>query len=529
MTLFWKIYLSYLGLFLLAIGSLTAAISYMNANRSMAQLRDEHRLLAMLATSQVEAGYHEKIWPFEMLRAITQEPSVTSWSVVNGMGRVILADRPQNSGGGPQRQADPRQLAVLSGPQLLPGADAQSEMWIVPMRMHSGSKPWTFRLTYDCQSVREQIRQLVLTNSIIALAVSVLLAPISLFVTRHVLRPLVSLTHAVRTMERGALPDCLPAAGPGEIGRLIAAFSAMANVIHNHKTELESQVEQRTNELRLATITAEAATRAKSEFLANMSHEIRTPMTAILGYADLMLDENIGRAMREHVTVIKRNGEHLLGLIGDVLDLSKIEAGKLQIEPTRCSLAQLVAEVDSLMRAQAAAKHLTLKTELAGPLPETALTDPLRLRQVLVNLVGNAIKFTDQGEVRFTVRLNAGCGRSSLRFDVTDTGIGMNEEQIRKLFKPFSQVDNSSTRKFGGTGLGLCISRHLVEALGGAIEVHSEPGKGSTFSVMIDPGPLDGVPMIADAQTVATALPPKAPPAAAGHIAPAVGSSWPRI
>ena len=241
-----------------------------------------------------------------------------------------------------------------------------------------------------------------------------------------------------------------------------------------------------------------------------MSHEIRTPMTAILGYADLMLDENVGRDTREHVAVIKRNGEHLLRLINDILDLSKIEAGKLQIEPTRCSPVQVVAEVVSLMRPQAAAKQLKLKTELAHPLPETVLTDPLRLRQVLVNLVGNAIKFTDQGEVRLAVRLNADSGRSSLCFDVTDTGIGMNEEQIGKLFQPFSQVDNSSTRKFGGTGLGLCISKHLAEALGGNIEVRSEPGKGSTFSVTIDPGPLDGMQMIADAQEAAAESPPTA-------------------
>ena len=144
------------------------------------------------------------------------------------------------------------------------------------------------------------------------------------------------------------------------------------------------------------------------------------------------------------------------------------------------------------MRPQAAAKHLTLKTELARPLPETVLTDPLRLRQVLVNLVGNAIKFTDQGEVRLAVRLDYDGGRSGLCFDVTDTGIGMNEEQVGRLFKPFSQVDSSSTRKFGGTGLGLCISKRLAEALGGTIEVRSEPGKGSTFSVTIDPGPLEG-------------------------------------
>ncbi len=288
---------------------------------------------------------------------------------------------------------------------------------------------------------------------------------------------------------------------------------------------------------------AECANRAKSEFLANMSHEIRTPMTAILGYADLMLDENVGRTTREHVAVIKRNGEHLLKVIGDILDLSKIEAGNLQIEPTRCSPVQLVAEVVSLIRPQAAAKQLTLKTEFAGPLPETVLTDPLRLRQILVNLVGNAIKFTDQGEVRLAVRLISALGKGTvpdqpsvgarsdenrdsppiispqLCFDVTDTGIGINEEQVGKLFQPFSQVDCSSTRKFGGTGLGLCISKHLAEVLGGNIEVHSTPGQGSTFSATIDPGPLDGMHMIQNTQEALLDRPPSTTAATPDKIA----------
>jgi len=241
---------------------------------------------------------------------------------------------------------------------------------------------------------------------------------------------------------------------------------------------------------------AESATRAKSDFLANMSHEIRTPMTAILGYADLILEENFGRATQGHIEVIKRNGEHLLGLINDILDLSKIEAGKMQIEPIRCSPCELLAEVALLMRVRADAKGLKLETEVVGPLPETVLTDPLRLRQVLVNLVGNAIKFTNRGEVRVAAHLGGHGGSPRLHFDVTDTGIGMNPSQIERLFKPFSQVDNSLTRKFSGTGLGLCISKRLTEALGGDIVVHSEPGKGSAFSVIIDPGPLDGIRML---------------------------------
>jgi PAS domain S-box-containing protein len=263
---------------------------------------------------------------------------------------------------------------------------------------------------------------------------------------------------------------------------------------------------------------AEAANCAKSAFLTNMSHEIRTPMTAILGYADLILDAHVERTIQEHAAVIKHYGEHLLKLIGGILDLSKIEAGKLQIEPTRCSLGQVVADVSSLMRAQATAKQLVLKTEFVPPLPETVFTDPLRLRQILVNLVGNAIKFTDQGEISLAVRLSADNGRVRLCFDVTDTGIGMNEEQIGKLFKPFSQADTSNTRKFSGTGLGLCISKHLAETLGGTIKVCSKPGMGSTFSVTIDPGPLDGLQMIVDAWKATTEHPPTAPPTDARKI-----------
>jgi signal transduction histidine kinase len=255
--------------------------------------------------------------------------------------------------------------------------------------------------------------------------------------------------------------------------------------------QLAAEVERADSLVRLA----QEGTKAKGEFLANVSHELRTPVTAILGYTDILLDEIAGLPAQEYAAVVKRNGERLLELINDVLDLSKAECAELVIEPANCSPTQLAEEVVASMRVRADAKHLSLTTRYVGPLPETVLTDPLRLRQVLANLVGNAIKFTDQGAVQLAVRMDSEDSSASLCFDVADTGIGMNEEQIDRLFQPFTQVDKSAVRKAGGTGLGLCISKRLVEAMGGSIQVSSVPGGGSTFTVKIGLGSLDGVRM----------------------------------
>ena len=242
---------------------------------------------------------------------------------------------------------------------------------------------------------------------------------------------------------------------------------------------------------------AEAANRSKSEFLANMSHEIRTPMTAILGFSDVLLgnleeEENLSAA-----ATIKRNGQYLLELINDILDLSKIEAGKLEVERIACSPSDVVGDVASLMRVRSEAKGLPLEIEYVGAVPETIQCDPTRLRQILINLVGNAIKFTETGSVRLVSRLVQGTARpSSLQLDVIDTGIGMTQEQAAKLFQPFTQADSSTARKYGGTGLGLTISKRLAEMLGGDITISSSAGKGSTFSVTVETGPLDGVPML---------------------------------
>gem|GEM_PF-582955 len=247
-------------------------------------------------------------------------------------------------------------------------------------------------------------------------------------------------------------------------------------------------------QLRESVIRAEAASQAKSEFLANMSHEIRTPMTAILGYADLIMDPaSCALDFESHVRTIQSNAGHLLTIINDILDMSKIEAGQMTVEAIQVDPVQLVGEVASLMRPHAIGKGIDLHIAYDTPLPEAIRSDPTRLRQILLNLTGNAIKFTELG----SVTIHAACEPDAERitFRVVDTGIGMTEEQLAAIarFEAFAQADTSTTRKFGGTGLGLRISNSLATMLGGGIDVESTPGEGSTFTVTVSTGPLDGI------------------------------------
>ncbi|MFQ5697198.1 MAG: ATP-binding protein [Myxococcota bacterium] len=247
-----------------------------------------------------------------------------------------------------------------------------------------------------------------------------------------------------------------------------------------------AELEHANAKLLRAKAEAEQAARAKSQFLANVSHEIRTPMTAILGYSEMLLDEREEASpaeVRRTLRTIRRNGLYLLEVLNDVLDLSKIEAERLELERTDCSPVGLLRSLDELLRVRAERKGISLEVRLVGSVPESVETDPTRLRQILINLVGNAIKFTRRGSVRVTLRQR----RDPLRlaFEVEDTGIGIRTEDLESIFEPFSQADSSMTRRFGGTGLGLAISRRLAELLGGTISVESEWGRGSCFRVEV--------------------------------------------
>jgi signal transduction histidine kinase/ActR/RegA family two-component response regulator len=274
-------------------------------------------------------------------------------------------------------------------------------------------------------------------------------------------------------------------------GVLISAL--VAAVVHFLKSAEQKAValaQRMTEQLRHAKHQADAASAAKSEFIANMSHEIRTPMTGILGYTDLLLlaSDQPAEERERCLHGIRRNGRHLLDLINDMLDLSKIEAGKLRVELVSVDLAQLIADVAAMMRPRAAEKGLTFDVAFDGPCPPRVTTDALRLKQILVNLAGNAVKFTQSGFVRLTVACDGAGEHCAVRVAVSDSGIGMSESVLARLFQPFEQADASTTRKFGGSGLGLAISRRLARLLGGDLVATSVEGQGSTVTVTFNAG-----------------------------------------
>ena len=300
-----------------------------------------------------------------------------------------------------------------------------------------------------------------------------------------------------------------------ENGRPLRACGTHLDITERKEAEgrlklAKEEAEQMSRELMQATTRAnemaaraEAANAAKSQFLANMTHEIRTPMNAIIGFSDLLVDCELTVEQKEHVDIIRDSSHHLLALINDILDVSKIEAGRLQIEMRDCDLATVLDSIEAMMRSLAEQKHLDFAIIRSPDVPALVHTDSSRLRQCLVNLISNAIKFTQEGHVRVRVFLDGEQSDPNLRFEVEDTGIGIPPEKQESVFEAFTQADGTTTRKFGGTGLGLTITKKLVDLLGGTISLSSQPNQGSVFSLSLPAGfcPLDK-PSKADASPV---------------------------
>jgi two-component system, sensor histidine kinase and response regulator len=281
----------------------------------------------------------------------------------------------------------------------------------------------------------------------------------------------------------------VPAQGSAELRDLVEAFNSMlvrlegsAQQLQAYQTGLEQQVTTRTAELKEALVEAQQAARAKADFLTNMSHEIRTPMNGVIGMLDLLGSESMGGEARTMVDTARHSADALLTLINDILDFSKIEAGKLTLEDIDIEMRPLAEDVAMLFTRQAGAKGVEVSCAIHNDVPQVIAGDPTRLRQILSNLMGNAIKFTERGQVILGIRVKR---PGVLQILVHDTGIGMSAEAQKGLFNAFTQADSSTTRRYGGTGLGLAISRKLIDAMGGTIKVTSELGKGSTFSIFL--------------------------------------------
>ncbi|HUU31509.1 MAG TPA: ATP-binding protein [Phycisphaerae bacterium] len=488
MRFFWRVYLGSLGLVLVSLTTLAVILGVAQARHSQEALRNQQKLQAQIAASQVEAGYHEQVWPFEMLAAISRHKNFVFWAVVDGNGDTVVCDNPAHCSG-EERWVRNRMANPPSQPLLLPGSAPGAHIWIVPMRMRTDYKPWVFALGFHTRTVTEEIHRLMLTNGLLAVGIAVLLVPVSLVVTRRTLRPLLALTQAAEAMKNGSLDVSLPPPTQDEFGQLVAAFRAMADSIRardasirekvqelqHARDELETKVAQRTEAL--------ASSNAELEQFAYMaSHDLQEPLRMVSGYVQLLARRYQGKLDAEadefiHFAV---DGAGRMGvLINDLLDYSRITRRGKEFKPTDCE-AVLTVVLSNLQKAieesGAAITH--------DPLP-TVVADDVQLSRLFQNLIGNAIKFHGDEPPRIRVGAekkpvpSAVEGADEWQFFVRDNGIGIDPQYCERIFVIFQRLHGRS--EYPGTGMGLAIAKRIVERHGGRIWVQSESGKGSTF------------------------------------------------
>ncbi len=483
------------GILLLALLS-SVVSSWMASRQVRATLVEQGQRVAQSLANQAPLALislaHENA--AEAVRATLAFPDVIGVELRSADGQVLLA---QGAVG-----ADSTSLAglpALGEPRLAAETD---DAWhfVAPVVAQRNATPFDViesrdellgdvRVVLGKSTLNRMLAQVFFTNLAISLLLAVVFVVLLRWLATRLTRPLTELSVTMARAERGESDVQATLSGPSDIQQMARAFNRMIDAqnargeeLQRHRDQLEAAVLARTAELQVAKERAEVASAAKSEFLARMSHELRTPLNAVLGYAQILrMDEGLTGRQRSGLGIIQSSGEHLLTLIVDILDLARIEAGKTVLESGPVDLAALVRSVADIVRVKAEEKGLVFVIDADPALPSHVLGDEKRLRQVLINLLGNAVKFTHQGHVTLCVRqLGHGAGGARLSFEVRDSGVGISAEAARRLFQPFEQAGDSNLRA-AGTGLGLAISRQLVRLMGGDVQVQSQPGTGSVF------------------------------------------------
>jgi len=433
------------------------------------------------ANTTAALEFHDSATAEELLASLQFQPSVEMACLYDSAG-ALFATYPS---------APALEASGFSAPPAVPATSMESGYVEISQDvMQGGERVGAIHLRANMHDVRRHIGHRLLIAAVFLFVAIVGSAVLADRFQRLLVAPIDSLSNAMRRVTtRGDYSVRVKKHGRDEWGLLADGFNVMLDQIQTSKDslqqahdELENRVEQRTAELQEALEAAQEATRAKSEFLANMSHEIRTPMNGVIGMTELLLDTSLSSKQRELAATARNSAETLLGVINDILDFSKIESRKLDLETLDFDLRVTLATTCDVLAFGAQKKGLEFVWALDPEVPSSLRGDPGRLRQIVTNLVGNAIKFTAKGEVNLRASVEAQVdGSTTVRFSISDTGIGIPDDRIGSLFEAFSQADASMSRRFGGTGLGLSISKQLAELMGGGIGVTSEEGKGSTF------------------------------------------------